>query len=240
MVEYFFGYNDYRSNFFARGFYFPPLGRRVACAESALQAGKPALARNRQLMMDVATTTRAADAKKKASPPVCDLEADKLQLWDSGYDYEWLTLVLYWKFQDRDLRARLLATDPARLVEASKYDGKYGAKADEATIRRNDGNFSGANLMGQALEEIRGLLRLPQEFGVFHRWRYRWVGDQQWSVTATSDAMRSDFVDEDLATYEIQPVSIRWGWVLADMDIDAGYVEPPASPSPPRSRDDAS
>ena len=88
-----------------------------------VQAGKPALARNRQLMMDVATTTRAADAKKKANPPVCDLEAGKLQLWDGGYDYEWLQLVLYWKFQDRDLRARLLATDPARLA---------GRRGDEA------------------------------------------------------------------------------------------------------------
>ena len=63
--------------------------------------------------------------------------------------------------QNKDLRELLLNKefDGKQFVEASPYDGIWGIKCDEATALDDESNWNGQNLLGKALNEVRGILK---------------------------------------------------------------------------------
>lgn len=63
--------------------------------------------------------------------------------------------------QNKDLRELLLNPefDGKKWVEASPLDGIWGIKCDEATAKDDESNWNGLNLLGKALNEVRGILK---------------------------------------------------------------------------------
>ena len=63
--------------------------------------------------------------------------------------------------QNKDLRELLLnpELDGKKWVEASPLDGIWGIKCDEATAKDDESNWNGENLLGKALNEVRGILK---------------------------------------------------------------------------------
>ena len=63
--------------------------------------------------------------------------------------------------QNKDLRELLLNPefDGKKWVEASPLDGIWGIKCDEATAKDDESNWNGENLLGKALNEVRGILK---------------------------------------------------------------------------------
>ena len=49
--------------------------------------------------------------------------------------------------------------DGKKFVEASPLDGIWGIKCDEATAKDDESNWNGLNLLGKALNEVRGILK---------------------------------------------------------------------------------
>ena len=63
--------------------------------------------------------------------------------------------------QNKELRDMLLNEefDGKKFVEASPFDGIWGIKCDEATALDDESNWNGLNLLGKALDEVRGILK---------------------------------------------------------------------------------
>lgn len=79
-----------------------------------------------------------------------------------------MTKAVFYKFQDADLRQKLLATGDAQLIEASPYDKYWGAGLNERDItKRNPTNaenyeFPGKNMLGKILVGIRTNIKTSQ------------------------------------------------------------------------------
>jgi ribA/ribD-fused uncharacterized protein len=121
-------------------------GEVFATSEHAYQAGKARKPEVRQWLMAAPT------------PALLAMAAHGLYYWDvapgwSGSKFARMRGVLLAKFsQHEDLRALLLSTGDARLVESATVDNEVNRLWGEV-------NGSGKNMLGQLLMEVRGELR---------------------------------------------------------------------------------
>ncbi len=84
--------------------------------------------------------------------------------WD-GAGYEYMIDVCYAKFkQNPELAEVLLATGDKTLVEGSPYDKIWGVGLHWASEEiLDEANWQGQNLLGKALMEVRGMLKLYED-----------------------------------------------------------------------------
>lgn len=134
----------YLSNFYEKEFFFKEFQSTVATAEHAFQAMKTFDASQRQWVLESPTPL---ESKKRG-------RAVKLRKdWDTIYRKKAMLTIVRQKFQDPELREKLLQTKGI-LVEYNTWHDTYFGKC---TCNRHNGE--GKNVLGKILMYIRNEIR---------------------------------------------------------------------------------
>lgn len=127
-------------------------GLEFNCVEQYMMWSKAKVFKDEAAMRAILRSSSPADIKKLGRQ-VHNFDSKK---WDS-VKFEIVVTGCYNKFsQNDDLKKALIATGESVLVEASPYDRIWGIGLGPSDPRRlNPKNWSGQNLLGKALCEVR-------------------------------------------------------------------------------------
>lgn len=151
----FFGGKSPFSNFYLTNFKYNK--HTFCCSEQAFMYAKA------YIMHDFEMAEKIADyeLKDKEIPIVYKRMGRKVKnynddLW-SKYRQRVMTSILYNKFNNADLLFLLKATGNRKIIEASPYDGIWGAHVGLGSIDEHWDDFYGDNLLGKILMELRNI-----------------------------------------------------------------------------------
>ena len=156
---YFYGHTgkfDYMSNFYNDEFVDPKTNNLYCCSEQYFMYQKCLLfdPKNTQLLKKILESTNPYDIKSYGRKVGNYNE----ELWNEKR-YKIMKKALLLKFQDPDLKKKLLSTKDKILYEASKYDKIWGIGMDATSAIKSDKNKFGQNLLGKCLMETRKKLK---------------------------------------------------------------------------------
>jgi len=106
---------------------------------------------NKELIQKILNETNPMQIKKYGR----SIKNFDTKLWNT-ISYKIMYDALLYKFTQNDnLKKILIDTATKHLVEASPYDAKWGAGMNAKEIKKSNYKYSGTNLLGKALEEVR-------------------------------------------------------------------------------------
>lgn len=154
MIETFQGPYRFLSNFYPAEV--ESMGMRFATVEHAYQASKCV---NQQDILAIWAAPMAADAKKIGRKV-------EMHPWWEDFKLGVMEALLFEKFSDPDLRAKLLATGDEELQEGNTWDDRFWGRVLEGSAG-GDQHWDGQNHLGRLLmlvrEEIRADLAAVDE-----------------------------------------------------------------------------
>lgn len=156
---FFFGPEDFCSNFYSCKFREPETGFEYFCSEQCFMMRKAAFFHDEEIIerMKVANTAKKVKALGRK---VKDFDEEAF----SAVRAQLMREAVLLKFgQNPELKQMLLDTGDKTLVEASPYDQLWGAGWDKEQCAAQPGAWPGRNLLGEVLMGVRETLRTQLE-----------------------------------------------------------------------------
>lgn len=165
MIAFFREYEEhgYLSNWYPTSFR-DPQGQVYCCSEQYYLTRKALMCGSTGVAKAVLATSDPREMKALTRPGVLSNYSEAL--W-TQHRLQIMFEANWYKFtQQPELKAKLLATGTARLVEASPYDRVWGTGVGLGDPRLADpARWPGQNLLGQALEAVRYCLQAGTDGG---------------------------------------------------------------------------